>query len=166
MQQIPEEVFLAEHEPARVVDPQPPLKPERFRLDRFSLVQRRVERRGRLLCGATARGVFSRGEVLRSAEVGHDFAGERVERFDSLCPIEWASGGSQQKEARLIAMPRFCNKKTHRKWRIVVPRRVMQRPPQQRRSVLCPTALLAPEGPRRQLDGRARFSLPSHFTFE
>ena len=121
-------------------------------------------------------GIFSRGKVLRSAEVGHDLAGERVERFDSLCQMRW-TWTSETKSTKVgsIAQTRIFSRngkfrrkeeETHRERRIVVPRRVMQRPPQQCRSVLGLATLLAAERPRRQLDRRARLSLPGHFALE
>ena len=114
---------------------------------------------------------------MRSAEVGHDFASERVERFDSLCQVGWAGVRKEKsaKSPRLIGANSHPSpwrvrirkkEETHRERRIVVPRRVMQRPPQQCRSVLGLATLLAAERPRRQLDRRARLSLPGHFALE
>lgn len=146
MQQIPEPVLLSQHDPSRVVYPQAVREAEVFAVGWFG-----EGGEGRGGDGRAVGGAREGREVLRGAQVGDDFASERVEGEDALRLRECVSAARSQGRQR--------GQGTHRERRIVMPRRMMQRPPQDRRTIPR-LPFLSPEHLGRMLDRQPRFSLP------
>lgn len=146
VQQVPEPVFLPEHDPPRVVYAQAVREAEVFGVAWFG--EGREGWRGRR--GVVRRWGGGGSEVLRGAKVRDDFARERVECKDALRSRQRAS--VSQTQARR-------GDQTHREWRVVVPRRMMQCSPQYGRP-FPRLALFTPEHVCRVLDRQPRFPLP------